>query len=154
MRQQRYSARVDIDLSGRIASDTDRQSLSTILRNFSGKTVDISVQRAQNKRSLEQNGYYFKCIVPALQRAVFDMWGEDVSKEEAHAMLRDRFSFIERCHVATGEPVRIPVSTSKNGTMDQEDYHEKCRRWIFDVFGVVVPLPNEGIETEDAEQNS
>jgi len=149
MRQQRYGIRTEVGSDGKLVSESDRLSLSTILKNFAGKTVDITVQRAQNKRSLEQNAYYWKCIVPSMQKAVHEMWGDDISKEEAHALLKDRFSSIERFHVATGELVKIPVSTTENGTMDQEDYHEKCRVWMKEMFGVTVPLPNEGIEIED-----
>lgn len=147
MRQQRYTIRTTVS-NGRVA-DADRQSLLTVLSNFEGKEVDISVQRAQNKRSLEQNAYYFKVIVPCLQKAVYDMWGDDISKEEAHEILKGRFSKIERVHVATGEIISIPVSTTTNGTMDQEDYHTKCRAWIEENFGIRVPLPNENIGIED-----
>lgn len=148
MRQQRYTIRTTVN-NGRVA-DVDRHAMLTVLSNFEGKEVDISVQRAQNKRSLEQNGYYFKVIVPVLQRAVYEMWGDDISKDDAHEILKQRFSKIERFHVATGELISIPVSTTTNGTMDQEDYHTKCRAWIEETFGYRVPLPNENIEIEDA----
>lgn len=46
-------------------------------------------------------------------------------------------------NTATGEIIKIPLSTADLRTIEFEEYLEKCRRLAFDFFNVQIPLPNQ-----------
>ncbi len=122
-----------------------RDMLTEWLRQRPDKSVELEIRVKRKKRSNPQNMYYWGVIVPAFFE-IFTNAGLDIqTNEEAHEILKDRFNRMDICN-KDGEVVNITKSTTKNDTFEQEEYHEKCRRWAADFWGVVIQLPNENLE--------
>lgn len=113
------------------------------LKNFADCRVKITVQKLYKKRSLEQNNYYHAIIVSMYQQGVLEQWGEVITHQQAHEQLKINCNYIEKTNNKTGEIIKLPQTTSILTTVEMEEYNERCRRFIFEWFGITVPLPNE-----------
>lgn len=102
--------------------------------------AELSPRR--NTRSLQQNRWYFACIVPSLAAFLADQDYENCSEAFAHALLKQKClsrDFIDR---ETGEVIATPAgSTAKLDTEQFSRYCERCRHWLEEKFGIVVPDP-------------
>ena len=121
----------------------NRTTLIRAINSFEGKTVEITIRRATNKRSNNQNAYYWGVIIPIIQEALYDAWGEVRGKEFVHELLKANCGYKEIVNESSGEIVRVPKSTTENTTTEQEVYHDACRLFAKDMFNVEIPLPNE-----------
>jgi len=99
-----------------------------------GKSYTIEILPSKQKRSLNQNAYYWGVII--------DLFAQNTgyTKEEAHQELAGMFLFYD----AHGK--RFVRSTTTLNTLEFEQYTEKCRNWIEENLGFHVPLPNEVTE--------
>lgn len=111
--------------------------------------VKLTIEEVYRKHSDKQRGYYFGVIVDILARLIADSCGEEVQPKhhkQAHEELKRMCNPIEIASPVTGEVIVIAGSTKDQDTVESSDFHERCRQWIFEFWGVVVPLPNEQAE--------
>ena len=113
------------------------------LKNFADCRVKLTVQKLYKKRSVEQNNYYHAVIVLCYQQGVLAEWGESLTHDQAHEHLKANCNYEEHVNTNTGETIKLAKSTTKLTTVEMEEYNERCRRFIFEWFGITVPLPNE-----------
>lgn len=144
-RPQKHTLRTRIE-NGKFA--VGRESFVKILSEFEGRECDVTVSLAKRPRSRSQNDYYWAVIIPYFIRGVEEMWGDRLSKEEAHTFLKTKLLFDERVNPNTGEVWQLPKNTSSASTIEMEVYNEDCRRAIEEWFGTKVPLPNEELELD------
>jgi hypothetical protein len=103
-------------------------------------------EKLYKKRSKEQRGYYFAVIVAEFVNGWRDTQGEFISRDEAHTKLKEICNPIELINNKTGEIIKVAGSTKKFTTIEQEEYNERCRLFIYSWFNITVPLPNENLE--------
>lgn len=126
----------------------NRNTLLRAIQSFEGKTVEIAIRIATNRRSNSQNAYYWGVVVPLIQEALFNTWGEVRGKDFTHEFLKANCGFKEVVNEETGEIIRVPKSTTENTTTEQELYHDACRQLAQEFFNVTIPLPNEELTLE------
>ena len=119
--------------------------VKSVLTANEGMTVDVTISKRKNKRSNDQNAYYWGVVVPIIQNCILDQWGEIVGIEYVHEFLKNNCNYIEVANEDTGEVLRRVKSTTENTTITQEDFHSKCRKLASDFFNTEIPLPNEEI---------
>ena len=124
---------------------TNRSKIVQILESFEGKRIEITFQRANKKRSNEQNRYYWGVIVPMFQQGIFDCFGEIWDIKTTHEHLKSNFNREEKVNKKTGEIVSLIKSTSQNSTIEMEEYHENIRTWMLTNMDIICPLPNEDL---------
>jgi len=132
--------------NGKFASN--KPMIAKILSAYNGHTIDVIFKKRFNKRSNQQNAYYWAVVIPIMQNAIADMWGELYSKEQVHELLKSNCNYEEIGNENTGEVIRRIKSTTENNTINQENFHECCRRLAKDYFNVDIPLPNEDLKLE------
>ncbi len=71
--------------------DGMRATLANVFPSYAGKKIKLSVSEAKEKRSLDQNSYYWVSIVPHVRKARFDM-GDPLSIDQVHEDLLGQFS--------------------------------------------------------------
>lgn len=121
----------------------DRAILKDWLNGNKDKSVELEIKVRRKKRSNLQNAYYWNSIVNTFYQ-IFRNAGMDLQdEEEAHEILKARFNTEKVVNENTGEVVEVVKSTTRNNTFEQEEYHERCRRWAAEFWGVTIPLPNE-----------
>ena len=126
----------------------NRGDIINALKSFEGKTIKITIEKFVNKRSNNQNSYYWGVIIPILKNAILNEWGEVWSKEITHEFCKMQFNYFEKINEETGEIVRVPKSTSENTTTTQEEFHLEIRKFAKEWFNTIIPLPNEKLNLE------
>lgn len=118
------------------------EHIAKYLKEHEGQWINIDLSLAHPKRSTSQNAYYWAVVVESLIASIADEWGEFISKDEAHEMLKIKCNF-KSFVLEDNETFDIPQSTADLNTAEFEEYLERCRRFIFKWFNFTVPLPNE-----------
>lgn len=124
----------------------NRKMIMDVIASFEGKVIEITIQKKRKRRSNPQNRYYWGVIVPIWRNLLLNEWGEVHTSESTHEFLKMNFGYNERVDETTGEIFRSPRSTTENSTVEMEEYHELLRQKAMEMFGAVIPLPNEQIE--------
>jgi hypothetical protein len=101
-------------------------------QHLEGKEVEITLQKRRKKRSLNQNSYYWGCVLLHVMEA-----GGFLTDEEAHDAMRMHFL------VKRDGPLPTVRSTTELTTAEFEEYLEKIRILAAQMWGEYIPLPNE-----------
>ena len=129
--------------NGKFKSNT--QLIKDILECYEGVTIDLTISKRINKRSINQNSYYWAVIIPIFINCIKTEWGEIWGVKDMHDFLKINCNYTEIVNEETSEILRKPKSTTENNTIDQEEYHKKCRILAKEFFNTDIPLPNEQI---------
>lgn len=120
-------------------------NIARMLKLAEGKRVKITLQLAKKRRSNRQNAFYWGVVVPCVLELLRDA-GNTITEEGVHDFLKAYVGGLQKTIVKPdGTRAVILGSTADLGTMDFEEYLEKCRAWAAQ-FGCMIPLPNEEIE--------
>lgn len=98
--------------------------------------------KKRNKRSLQQNRYYFGVCVKMIQEELTQR-GNDVSLQEVHDWLRSKFNYKEIVNYETGEYERVPKSTTELNKEDFGTYIERIQQFAAEFLGINIPDPGE-----------
>lgn len=140
-----------IDDSGKLLLP-DRGVLNNWISTHKDKDVVLEVKLSKKKRSNNQNRYYWNSIVNTFFE-IFRNAGLDLQDpQEAHEILKAKFNTEHIVNEQTGEAIEVVKSTTRNNTLEQEEYHERCRRWAAEFWGVQIALPNEQLTLIHGEQ--
>jgi len=126
----------------------NRTFLASAICEYNGKEIYIKIGLKTKKHSDVQRGYYFGVIVSLIREAIFNEWGDKMTSNEVHELLKTNCNYKEKVNKRTGEIIEVAGSIKQHTTSEQEDYHEDCRRWAKEWFNIDIPLPNEQIEIQ------
>lgn len=68
-----------------------RQLCANAIADFAGKWIQLTIGERAEKRSLDQNAYYWTAIAPHVRKVRFDM-GDPVTIEQTHEDLLEEFA--------------------------------------------------------------
>lgn len=112
----------------------------------------IKVTKDKKVRSILQNAYYWGGVIPIIQEAMKEQWGEvlpvTATKEYIHELLKGRYLFYEVCIPDTGEVIKMPRSTTDLSTTEFNEYIDLCRMWAMENLGIDIPEPNQELELD------
>lgn len=111
--------------------DAFRESVSKL----AGKRVYVVVDTERQKRSNDQNEYYWGVVL----KLISEHTGYTVN--ELHDIVRYYFLGAEEKTIA-GETVKILKSTTKLNTLQFEEYLGRIRDWASTKLNITIPLPN------------
>lgn len=97
----------------------------------------MTLTRRRFNRSLNQNSYYHVAVVEPFKEWLIEEWGEIVTHDQAHEMLKQKILGVQYKQIA-GEPVAITPSSAKLNTAEFSDYIERCAQWLAEFTGIVV----------------
>lgn len=123
----------------------NRETFDAELKKLKGR-VEVTVEKAQSRRSLNQNAYYWGVVVKLISEHT------GYEQEEVHALLKQMFNPKEmpvRDKWGFENEARVGASTSQLSTLDFEVYLERIRRWAAMTLGVVIPDPGESVNLTD-----
>src|SRR4029078_816659 len=95
-----------------------------------------------NKRSDQQNRYYWGLVVPLVQKGIED-YGTELTKEETHEFLKARFNVADLVNQDTGETINLPLSTTRLNKEQFGEYIEKIQRFGAEFLGIEIPDPGQ-----------
>lgn len=116
----------------------NRKSFDDELKEFEGKEVSITVKKYQNKRTDQQNKYYFVCVGLLAEYTGF-------SKNEMHEIIKCKLLKRERIIEKTGEVVEYLASTSTLKKGEFIEFMDRFVAWSGEL-GCTLPPPNTQFE--------
>jgi len=149
-----------VDENGNLKISYRDKFLLAIKQNLSGSQIKLTAEKKYKKRSTYtfneetgkkgrgQNGYYIFVICGLFCEGWRDLTGEIIDKSQAHERLKMYCNYKEIAVEKTGEIIKVPQSTADQTSMEANEYHQRCRDWMFENMGVNVPLPNQEMEIE------
>lgn len=117
--------------------------LRSALESFEGKEIEITIKRKYKSRSLPQNRTYWGIYIPQFQEMIKEHWGEILSIEETHEILKFHCNYNERVNEDTGEIIRTPKSTTELTTVGFMEFQQKLAQLAIEFFNTVLQEPNE-----------
>lgn len=123
---------------------TNRKKVKQVFEDLEDGTYMVKID-AFKKRSLQQNKYYWYCVVPIVKDGLFAAGYDDVkSNIDAHEVLKMLFLKKKIVNHNTGELIiEIAGSTSKLGTIQFNAFIDEVIKWGAEYLGVQIPLPNK-----------
>ena len=121
----------------RVADDGHIGSLARLLSQVTqaGKALRVTVEVWRKPRSLNQNSYYWGCIVDEIARDTGH------SPAEIHEILKDMFCPVRV--VRLGDVERQVRSTTLLSTVEMSGYIEQCIAFAAVELGISVPAAGE-----------
>jgi hypothetical protein len=95
-----------------------------------------------NKRSEQQNRYYFGIVVPLVQEGIKHL-GTELTKQETHEFLKGKFNYQEIINKQTGEYIQVPRSTTILNKEAFSEYIAKIQQFSAEFLNVVIPDAGE-----------
>ncbi len=121
-----------------IKDNNDKKLLITHLKSLSDNYV-VEVKQNKNTRSMNQNKYYWKCIVQELAKEL------GYTVDEMHDALKIKFSS-EWSQIEYKDkliPLHSVKSTTVMNTKEFETYCEQIRIWALTDLSIRLRVPNE-----------
>lgn len=142
---QKISFKFDISEDGKVSKIHQKQYFNDFLKQFAGKSVKVTVEKWKKQRSLNQNNYYWGCVLPFV---IDGMVGVGYPKSElstilVHDFLKAKFVKKEVVNEQTGEVISMIGSTSALTTTDMMDYIDDIKKWASEFLGIYIPDPME-----------
>lgn len=142
-----YTGRVvdgQVKINGRKGFDAD-------MAKMEGKRLQIEVKPYHASRSLQQNGYYFGCVIPFVQYGLNELGicRHELNAEIVHEMLKNKFLKEDLAHDSwDGEFLTITGSTADLNKLEFADYIEEIRQWAATYLGINIPDPEKQAELQ------
>ena len=111
-------------INSRVEGGKLKQNVAKIIaeiRKYEGKRIEITIMLKYKRRSIPENRYYFGVVIQIWKDLIYEEWGETWSSEQTHEFLKSHCNFKEMPNKATGEIIKIPLSTADLKTVEFEE---------------------------------
>ncbi len=106
----------------------------------------FKLSKVKRARSLKANAYMWGVVYPTVQAGIEEAWGESITLDEVHLLMKKRFLSRPLVDRNTGEQVdEIIGSTSSSDTDQFSEYLNNVIKFCGEQFGVEVPTPDGAI---------
>lgn len=127
-----------------LLSEEAQIAFAAEIAHHENKEICIEIYRKRKTRSLSQNAYYWKVVIPAIKE-MMEEFGNDLDDEETHSFLKEHVGKLTGSVVdSVGRRVAITKSSATLSTAEFENYLLRVTAWAAQE-GVVIPAPNEHI---------
>jgi hypothetical protein len=115
------------------------------IQTFEGKQIVIKIEKANKKRSTQQNRFYYGVIIPIVQNCLKEA-GHIMTNESTHDLIKLKFLkealFVNE---ETGEVIERIKSTTELSTSQFMDLLAEINNFTFEYFGVSLPSPTDDL---------
>lgn len=111
------------------------------------------VERSRyNKRSNQQNAYYWMILTDYIQPALYNEgWREIKDKEDAHAFVSNLFLKVKIVNEISGDTTERVKSTTELNKAQFNEYLEEIWQWAAEYLQITIPEPNQQLQFFDDE---
>ena len=132
--------------NGKLDFTGSRQWVKERIKLLQDGEYTVEIKRYKKQRSLDQNGYYWGCVVQLVYEGLRDAGYDEIrNPDDAHAMLKEMFFKKVIFSEKKGELAMIQSSTAFS-TIEFEDKMQSIRQWAKEFLNINIPLPNEQAE--------
>jgi len=115
-----------------------KATLLNVFPSYAGKKIKLSIAEAKEKRSLDQNAYYWTAIVPHVRKVRFDM-GDPLSIDQVHEDLLKQFAPVVSGKDLMGGQYARPKRSKEMSVAEMAEYITAITATMAQ-FGNPVPL--------------
>lgn len=115
------------------------EKIALELKEFSGKRVEITIEKLKSTRSSRQNRLWW-LYMTILSKEV------GYTKDEMHEICKFKFLKREKVDEKTGEVFEYIGKSSKLTKSEFADMTTDLIRWASENFDIILPLPGEQME--------
>lgn len=115
------------------------EKIALELKEFSGKRVEITIEKLRSTRSSRQNRLWW-LYMTILSKEV------GYTKDEMHVICKFKFLKREKVDEKTGEVFEYIGKSSKLTKSEFSDMTTDLIRWASETFNIVLPFPDEQME--------
>lgn len=121
-----------------------RKQFDKDIRQFEGKRVQLTIQKAKKIRSNNQNAYLWGSVYVEAAHGFVDAGNIGFTPNDAHHFFRDRFkpSFKDVVIPKSGEVVKLATTTTAS-TTELMTYIEQISLFCAEWLGVAISPPSE-----------
>lgn len=103
-------------------------------------TYRIEMSKVKRRRSNEQNAYLWGIVYPAVSDALYEAWGERLTTDEVHIMMKGMFLSRPIVNRQTGEEIsKVWPSSATLNIQQFSEYIEQISKFVAQSFGVCIP---------------
>jgi hypothetical protein len=110
-----------------------------------GERLRIIIEKIYSKRSGQQNRYYWGVVVAVLLFEVNNQ-GNEMSRDELHEELLNKFAPKKEIKNKNGEFFEVPMRSHEMNKSQMSDFTNDVRRWGAEFWGCNIPDPGEQTE--------
>lgn len=128
----------------------NKSELERLFDIFDDKHVQFDVTLPRNKKSVQQNKYYWGAIVPFIQKVFADA-GKNMRNVEVHYVLSAQF-LPEKPPVVnplTGEVSTVRYRYSELTTKGFSAYFDAIGAFLLEETGLVLPAPEDLLQLDE-----
>jgi hypothetical protein len=122
-----------------------REDMRRHLASMGDVPIKVTIEKRYSRRSSRQNSYYWGVVVSIIHERLVE-FGWDVTQEETHEFLKDRFNRREYISPDTGEVFSVIKETKGMDTVEFNRYIDDIIRFSAETLDVQVPYPNEQLD--------
>jgi hypothetical protein len=119
-----------------------REKFINSLQTCANGKYSLSLEKIYNKRSVNQNAYYWAVVVPLVREGLYEV-GYKLDNADTHEYLKETFLRGQKTNENTGEVKYINRSTASLKTVEFNEYFEKIIQWAAEYLSIKIPYPNE-----------
>lgn len=128
----------------------NRSLIQEAIESFEGRKISLTIDRKKNKRTNDQNRYWFGVVVELVSLRFRDL-GHLLSKEAVHELLKMKVAEIDPdlmyqdlVNQETGEVIGKRLrGTSELTTTEFMALKEIVQQWASEILDIYIPDPNE-----------
>lgn len=109
---------------------------------FGNAELEITIQKKRITRSSQSNRFYWGVCVTMIQERFKELGHEGITKELTHEYLKGRYLFKEVINEATGEVLKLPLSTTELTKSEFSEYLEQVIKFAAESLDIVIDSPN------------
>lgn len=128
----------------------NKSELERLFDYFEGKSVQFEATLPRNKKSVQQNKYYWGAIVPFIQKVFADA-GENMRNVEVHYVLSAQL-LPEKPPVVnplTGEVSTVKYRYSELTQKGFSAYFDAIGAFLLEATGLVLPAPDDLLQLDE-----
>lgn len=120
-----------------------RRQFEQDIKQFEGKRVQLTIQKAKKIRSNNQNAWYWSQILPAVLYGLTEAGNDGLTIDEVHSFLKNRFIPEGKSIIIpkSGEQIQISKTTTTLSTTEMMDYCDAIIRFSAEFLNTVIPDP-------------
>jgi hypothetical protein len=118
-----------------------RQLCANVIAGFAGKWIQIVFSERKEKRSLDQNAYYWSAIVPHVRKVRMEM-GDPLSMDQVHEDLLAQFAPNVSAKRLDEKPYGRSMRSKEMSVKEMSDYVTAITGFMA-AFGHPVPIKEE-----------
>ena len=124
------------------SDDGDKKSLWKQLALLKGRQ-EVCIKMHRERRSLKANAWYWKVVIRDVAAGILEAWGEHLTPDETHLMLKDRFMRKPIVDRSSGEIMGYTHATTVVNSELFSQYLKQVIKFAAESLNVEIASPGE-----------